>query len=303
MLTPLRLKLAGGEVLVGDGAMGTRLLEHGLPEGGCPEQYVLDHPNVIRSIHAEYFAAGADLATTDTFGANPVRLEPHGLAGDYVRINRRGAELARAAAPPGRFVAGAIGPTGLLFAPLGPLTVDEAFRMFSIQAEALAEGGADILFIETMASIEEAEVAICAAQVTGLPIAAAMTFERSPEGELATHSGARLEQVAERLMAAGADVIGSNCGCGFGQMVEVIERLRPLTRLPILAQANAGPSETPAGRQWQDTPSTIADHVQHMLEAGVSIIGGCCGTGPDHIQMIRQVVDQNQSSRRLMPPQ
>ncbi|MCE5230775.1 homocysteine S-methyltransferase family protein [bacterium] len=290
------IKLAGGHIFVGDGAMGTRLQEMGFPVDEPCEQAVLSRPDLVLAVHHEYYDAGADISTTNTFGIE--RMRPR-IADQVADLNRNAAKLARAVCPAGRLVAGSIGPIGERLEPFGPVRLDEARAMFTQQAEALAGGGVDLLLIETMTSADEAELAIRAAHATGLPVAATMTFQRSIGG---THTpdGVSIEEAVERLGAAGADIIGANCGTGHAEMVEVVRRMRALTQLPLMAQASAGIPEMINGRPvWPETPQKIVDHVKSMLESGVSFIGGCCGTGPEHIRVIRSIVDQHLWASRL----
>ncbi|MEN6627114.1 MAG: homocysteine S-methyltransferase family protein [Candidatus Sumerlaeia bacterium] len=292
------IKLAGGHIFVADGAMGTRLQALGLQADLACEEAVLVRPDLVLAVHHQYYDAGADISTTNTFGANRARLAARGLSNRVREINRRAGQLARAVCPAGRLVAGSIGPTGLNLEPLGPLSGEEALAMFSEQAEGLAEGGVDLLLVETMMSADEAEVAIRAARATGLPVAASMTFQAGPDGPR-TPGGISIEEAVERMGAAGADVIGANCGRGHADMVEVIERMRPLTRLPMIAQASAGiPQMVQDKLVWPETPVKIVDHVKRMLDAGLSIIGGCCGTGPEHIHTIRSIVNQHMFAER-----
>ncbi len=291
------IKLVGGHILVGDGAMGTRLLEMGFPADAPLEEAVLTRPDFVLAVHHEYYDAGSDFSTTDTFGAGRNRLR--GFAPRIRELNRRAAQLARAVCPAGRLVAGSIGPAGEKLDPFGPLRLDDARSMFAEQAEALAEGGVDFLLIETMTSADEAELAIRAARATGLPVAATMAFQVG-EGGPQTPDGVSIDEALERMAAAGCDIIGANCGRGHGEMVECVGRMRALTTLPLMAQASAGIPRLEAGRPvWPETPARIVDKVERMLELGVSVIGGCCGTGPGHIRMIRAIVDQHLSGAGL----
>lgn len=286
------LRLEQSEPLVGDGAMGTELQKRGSPAGGCPEELNLTQPDLIREIHRDYFAAGSDLVETNTFGGTRARLAMPGFADRAGEFSRRAAALARSVCPAGKFVAGSIGPTGLLLEPYGTSRVAEAEAMFAEQAEALAGGGVDVLFVETMMAIEEAECAVRAAkQVTRLPVAATMTFEAGKSG-VRTKWGVAVPTAVQRLCESGADIIGSNCGRGFDEMVLVMEEMRALTAIPLLAQANAGlPTLSGEKVLYSETPDRIAAPVQRLLALGVNIIGGCCGTGPAHIRKIRQLVD------------
>ena len=291
--------LHSGRILVSDGAMGTELQRRGLPSGACPEEFNVSHPDVVQAIHADYYTAGADLVETNSFGGHRPRLSMHGYEHRVAEFGRKAAQLACEVCPPGKFVAGSVGPTGDLLEPLGTRTVGEAYDMFAELASALAEGGVHVFFVETMMALEEAEVAVLAAkEKTGLPVAATMTFEKGNAG-LRTMWGVDIPSAVQRLTDAGADAIGANCGKGFDEMVEIIAEMRPLTKVPIVAQANAGIPEWENGRSvYKETPDIIAPKAIEIIRLGVNVIGGCCGTGPSHIRTIRELVDDRQGKRR-----
>ncbi len=284
--------LSSGRLLVSDGAMGTELQKRNLPSGACPEEFNVSHPDEVRSIYAGYYAAGSDLVETNSFGGHRSRLAMHGFEHRVAEFGRKAAELACAVRPAGKFVAGSMGPTGDILEPLGPRTADEAYDIFAELALALAEGGVDVFFVETMMALEEAEVAVRAAkEKTGLPVVSTMTFEKGKAG-LRTMWGVDIASAVQRLTDAGADALGANCGKGFDEMIEIVHEMRPLTSLPIVAQANAGIPEWDDGRSvYRETPDVMAPKAQRIVDAGVNIIGGCCGTGPSHIHKIRELVD------------
>ncbi len=232
-------RLAEGAVLVGDGATGTYLQGKGLEVGEAPEIWTLSHPDVVRQMAADYFAAGSDLVETNTFGGNRFRLKHVGLEGRVREVNLKAVELAKSTTPPGGLVIGSIGPVGEFLAPLGTVTPEELLEAFSVQAEALAEGGVDALCVETMTALEEAQIAVRAAQATGLPVMATMTFDEGPRG-FATSMGVTIEQAVRGLAEVGADVVGTNCGSGVEQMIRIVQEMGRLTPLPILVQSNAG---------------------------------------------------------------
>ncbi|MGE5457992.1 MAG: homocysteine S-methyltransferase family protein [Methanococcaceae archaeon] len=285
-------KIKSGTVLLSDGAMGTELQKRGMAEGVCPEELNFVQPELIQAVHRDYYKAGSDIVETNTFGANRVRLSLYQLEGRAREFARRGAELAREVCPKGKYVAGSIGPTGDILEPLGSLTMQVAYAAFAEQALALAEGGVDIIFIETMMSIEEVEIAVNAAKrTTELPVAATMTFEVSPNG-IRTMWGVDIPTAVERLTFAGADIIGSNCGKGFEEMNAVISEMKLLTEKPLMAQANAGIPEWKNGMSiYKETPEMIAPEVEKLLQSGISILGGCCGTTPAHIKAMRGLVN------------
>ncbi|MDP4172368.1 MAG: homocysteine S-methyltransferase family protein [Bacteroidota bacterium] len=298
MKTNILQQLNSGIILLSDGAMGTELQKRGFTSGVCPEELNFTEPELIGSIHKDYFEAGSDLVETNSFGANRIRLSLHQMEDRVEDFAKRSAELARSVCPKGKYVAGSIGPTGEVLEPLGTLTLSDAYDAFAQQAKALSLGGVDILFIETMMSIEEAETAVRAAKdKTNLPVAATMTFEVSPTG-IRTMWGVDVKTAVERLSQAGADIIGSNCGRGFDEMIEVIKEMRPLTQKPILAQANAGIPEWINGQSvYNETPEVILPKAETLLKLGVNIIGGCCGTGPEHIRAIRKLVLEFNTSK------
>ncbi len=281
-------KLQAGRPLVSDGAWGTLLQEAGLPPGECPELWCLTHREQVLQIAAAYARAGADMIETNSFGGTRFKLEHFGLAERARELNRAAAEISRAAAGPRRAVLGSMGPTGKLLL-MGDVTEQELYDAFREQAEALEAGGADAACIETMSALDEIELAIRAVREnTGLDVAATMTFERNPQGQYRTMMGVAPEQAAAACLAAGADVIGANCGNGFAQMVDIVRLLRAAApRAPILVHANAGMPRTVGGRTVFDaTPAEAAGHVPALLAAGANIIGGCCGTTPAHIAAI-----------------
>lgn len=281
------------EVLVSDGAMGTELQKRGLPPGACPEEFNISHPEIVEGIHRDYIAAGSDIITTNSFGGNRFRLKEYGFEGRGREFCKRAAELARGVCPPGCYVAGSIGPTGEILEPLGTgvkSLVQDAFRE---QAEALAEGSVEMIIVETVMAIEEAELAVLAAkEATGLLVAATMSFEVSPRG-IRTMWGVDIPTAVQRLTEAGADIVGSNCGRGFDDMVQIVQEMRLLTGKPILAQPNAGLPQWVDGKAlYPESPEMIRPKVENLLSLGVNIIGGCCGTTPEHIRITRQSVNR-----------
>ena len=289
----LLARLGRGDVLVGDGAWGTQLMQRGLPAGQPPEWFALDKPETIEEVARLYVEAGADLITTDTFGGTSFRLKLHGLDGERERINRRAVEAVKRAVSGRALVSASVGPSGQLLEPFGDTSPDAVEAAFAEQIAALAAAGADVLCIETMGDLTEATRAVKAAKATapGVPVMATMTFEPTPRGYF-TVMGVSVEKAAAGLEAAGADVVGSNCGTGIADMVEIARRMVRATRLPLLIQPNAG---LPVSRDGQvvydETAETFAARVPELLELGVAIVGGCCGTTPDHTRAIRRAVD------------
>lgn len=291
-------QLNSGIIFLSDGAMGTELQKRGTGTGSCPEELNFTQPELIQAIHKDYYDAGSDLVETNSFGANRIRLSLHQMEDRVEDFARRSAELAREVCPKGKYVAGSIGPTGEVLEPMGTLTLSDAYDAFAQQAKALASGGVDIIFVETMMAIEEAEAAVKAVKdKTGLPVAASMTFELGASG-IRTMWGVDTKTAVERLSAAGADILGSNCGRGFDEMIEVIKEMRSLTQKPILAQANAGiPDWVDGVSVYKETPEVILPKAETLLKLGVNIIGGCCGTGPEHIRAIHKLVQEFNTSK------
>ncbi len=285
-------QLHAGKIILSDGAMGTELQKRGMPSGACPEEWNILHPEVIKSIHNEYYLAGSDIVETNSFGCNRARLARYGLENRIAELCRRSVELAREVCPIGKYVAGSIGPTGLMLKPLGETSPAVVYDIIDEQCDELAGGGVDLFYVETMMAIEEAEIAVRAVkEKTHLPIIATMTFEVSPNG-IRTLWGVDIPTAVSRLTAAGADAIGANCGNGFDEMIVIIKAMRPLTSLPIIAQPNAGiPALVDGKPVYSETPDFIAPKIKELLKLGVNIIGGCCGTGPAHIHKMRELVD------------
>ena len=220
-------------------------------------------------------------------------LDKHGLSDRVEELNIEAVKLARKVCPDGKFVAGSIGPTGEIFQPLGSLDAETAKAVFREQAIALEKGGADIIFVETMMSVEELECAVIAAkEATNLPVSASMTFNVTPNGVF-THWGVDTATFVRQAEKAGADVISSYCGKGFDEMIQVITEIRGLTKKPLMAQANAGMPELIDGKHiYKETAKDIAPKAAKLLALKIDIIGGCCGTGPEHIAEIRNLVKQ-----------
>jgi len=279
--------------LVFDGAMGTMLQRLGLKAGGCPDELVLTEPEMILKVHRAYREAGADIITTNTFGANAVKLREYGLSAKLGEINKRAAELARKAAGSDGYVAGDMGPTGAFLEPVGDISFDEAFKIFTDQAKALAEGGADLALIETMMDIREVRAAIMAAKAVGLAVAVTMTFDET----MRTVLGSSPEAFAITAGALKADLIGANCSLGSEGILKAITAMASVTNTPLMAQPNAGlPFLKETETIFPDSPEEMASFVPAFLEAGVRAMGGCCGTSPDHIAAIGKAFRNGKSA-------
>ena len=278
-------KLIAAGAVVADGAWGTQLQARGLAIGEFPDAWNLTHPERVSEVARAYVYAGSRVILTNTFGANRIRLAENLLANRVVEINRRGVELSRAAAVGKAAVFASIGPSGKLLLD-GEVTTDELLAAFEEQATALAQGGADALVVETMSDLEEAKLAVVAARTTGLPVVVCMAFDSGKNLDR-TMMGTTPEQAAEALSAAGADVIGANCGQGIGGFLPICQRLRAATDRPIWMKPNAGLPQLVDGRAaYAGTPADFAGQVSALLAAGADFIGGCCGTSPEYISAI-----------------
>lgn len=285
------------EVLVLDGAMGTMLFAAGLSSGDCPELWNDARPDVLQKIHQAYFAAGSDLVETNTFGGTRLKLNAYGMQDRARELNLKAAQIARSVCPPGKYVAGSMGPTGHLpdtFEPMGDTPAEVFYENFREQALALAEGGVDLLAVETMMIPEEATIAIKAAkEATGLPVMGSMTFQWGRGKNLdRTMWGTNPEAAARLLREAGADVVGCNCGDGGPARVPFI--LREMQKAApgfLVAYPNAGLPRIVDGRSVYDlSPEAMAADYLEILAAGANVVGACCGSTPEHIRRIAEVV-------------
>jgi methionine synthase I (cobalamin-dependent)/5,10-methylenetetrahydrofolate reductase len=286
MTADLISRLQKGAVLC-DGAMGTLLYSKGIFINRCYDELNVSQPDLIRGIHQEYLQAGADIIETNTFGANSFRLSRHGCVDKLADVNRQGARLAREAAKSfDALVAGAVGPLGVRIEPLGKVSLDEARAAFHEQIAALNEEGVDLLILETFGYLEELHQAILAAREVNpqLPIVAQVTIDEDGnclDGSAPEHYGPQIE-------AWGADVVGCNCSVGPVAMLDAIERVRAVTTAPLSAQPNAGMPRSVEGRNiYLCSPEYMAEFARRFVDVGVRLIGGCCGTTPDHIHVMK----------------
>ncbi|MBN1395045.1 MAG: homocysteine S-methyltransferase family protein [Pirellulales bacterium] len=280
--------LSAGPVLT-DGAWGTEMQRLGLPVGECPDAWNLSEPDKVEQVARSYVAAGSRVILTNTFGANRFTLAKKGLADKVAEINRAGVEISLRAAAGRAKVFASIGPSGVLLMS-GQATEDQLRAAFAEQARAIAAAGADGIVVETMSDPIEASLAVAAARETGLPVVACMTFDSGPNKDR-TMFGATPEQAAEKLSAAGAEVIGSNCGRGVADMVAVCRRLHAATDRPIWIKANAGLPEVIDGNViYRQTPAEFASYVPQLIESGATLIGGCCGTTPEFIRAMAESI-------------
>jgi len=296
MAGPLdRLEARG--VLVGDGAWGTMLMARGLKIGESPESFNLTHPEILIEIAELYLDAGADLVTTNTFGGSPLNLASHSLQESTEEINRAAVEAVRAVVGDRAFVSASVGPSSRILTPYGDTEPEEIADAFTRQIGALIDAGADLVCIETMIDLREAVLAVQATRSisSDIPVIATMTFDSTPRGFFTT-MGVTIEQAAAGLECAGADIIGSNCGNGIDRMIEIGREFKTHSELPIIIQSNAGLPEFRDGEiHYPESPEFMAKRALQLLELGVAVIGGCCGTGPDHIRALRRVIDERRA--------
>ncbi|MGN8114753.1 betaine--homocysteine S-methyltransferase [Labrys sp. 22185] len=293
--------LAQKPVLLADGATGTNLFEMGLMSGDPPEMWNLDHPDRIHALHQSFVDAGADIILTNSFGGNRRRLVLHKLDGRVKELNAAAARNARQVADgAGRpvVVAGSVGPTGDLFQPLGPLTEDEAVEIFVEQIEGLKEGGADVIWIETMSAAEEMRAAAKAAVKAGMPYTVTASFDTAGKTMMGIPPSAMPE------VAGGVDpnpvAVGANCGVGASDLlVSVLSMTEANPEAVVIAKANAGIPQFHGDHiHYSGTPELMANYARLAIDAGARIIGGCCGTSPAHLAAMRQAIDGHVRAER-----
>jgi 5-methyltetrahydrofolate--homocysteine methyltransferase len=282
-------RLKSGDTLVGDGAWGTQLMARGLGPGESPEAINRSNPEFLAEIASLYVDAGADLVTTNTFGGSSLNLDSYGLSEGTEELNRLAVEAIKPVVEGRAFVSGSVGPSGKILTPYGDTEPEAMAEAFRGQIGALISAGVDVVCVETMIDLREATIAIEAARsiAADVPIFATMTFDVTPRG-IFTTMGNSVEQTCSGLAAAGADAVGSNCGNGIEKMIEIAREFAANTSLPIVIQSNAGMPENRNGELiWPETPESMAAKVGDLIDIGVSVIGGCCGTGPDFIKAMK----------------
>ncbi len=284
----MRALLEDGRVHVFDGAMGTLLYGRGVFVNVCYDELSVTRPELVRRIHEEYVAAGAEILETNTFGANPVKLSAYGLDARTGEINRAAVALAREAARDHAYVAGAIGPLGVRIEPWGPTSTEEAEELFGRQVEGLLEGGVDGFVLETFSDLHELACALRAVRArSDLPLFAQMTVAQDGK----TSYGTEARQLGVGLTELGADVVGLNCSVGPAVMLDAIEEMAESTPLPLSAQPNAGLPRTVGDRKiYMASPEYLAQYARRMIDVGVRFVGGCCGTTPEHVKRMRDAV-------------
>ena len=287
-------RIKEGYTLLSDGAWGTFLQAKGLKPGECPEMMNLTHPDVVFGIARAYIEAGSNMVETNSFGGSSIKLRHYNLQDKAYELNKQAALISKKAAGTHHFVLGSIGPTGKILM-MGDITEEELYRSFAEQARALAEGGADALIIETMTDLDEARIAVSAASDnTDLEIFCTMTFEKTKIGEFRTMMGVSPTDMVKKIVPEGASVIGANCGNGIKDMIGIVKEIRGVDKdIPILVHANAGiPVYLDGKTVFPETPTEMASYIQEIVLAGANIIGGCCGTTPDHIACIHKKIGE-----------
>jgi methionine synthase I (cobalamin-dependent) len=287
VMHPTIEKLVSAGPVVTDGAWGTQLHQRGLQPGECPDAWNLTQPEKVEEVARAYVEAGSQVILTNTFGANRFILARHGLADRVAEINRRGVAISRRAAGDRAKVFASLGPSGVLLL-LGEVEPADLQAAFAAQAQAMAEAGADGIVVETMSDPAEARLAVAAARQTGLPVVACMVFDSGANKDR-TMMGTTPEQAAAALLAAGADVVGSNCGQGIAGFAAICRRLHDAAGGPVWIKSNAGLPQVLDGRTvYTQTAREFAEHVPRLVEAGAAFVGGCCGTTPEFIQAVKE---------------
>lgn len=290
-------RIKDGEILVCDGAMGSLLMDRAKEhlQNNCPEHINLSHPKIIEEIAGLYIRAGADIIQTNTFGGSPLKLAGYSLDDKTEEINKAAIKAAKKASNNKAYICASIGPSGKLLKPFGDTEPKEIYESFYRQIKAIVDSGADLIIIETMTDLNEALLALEAMHKisSSIPVIVSMTYEATPRGFF-TIMGITIEVASKKLEDSGVDIIGSNCGNGIENLVLIAKEHKKYSKLPIMIQANAGIPELREGIPvYPETPEFMAEKCKELINLGVSIIGGCCGTTPAHINAIRKVVDLN----------
>ncbi|MEE9443172.1 MAG: homocysteine S-methyltransferase family protein [candidate division Zixibacteria bacterium] len=294
-MEPILERLKCGEIIVADGAMGTILQRHGIDINQCVESVNLENPRLLEHIASEYLKAGSEIIQTNTFGASPAKLENYNLQDKTESIIESAIKSVRNVVGNSAHVSGSCGPTGKLLKPYGDTEPEILYQSFQRQMRSFINSGVDIICVETMIDISEAILAVKAAREisSSVPIMATMTFEKTPRG-FYTIMGVDINRACTQLKEAGADIVGSNCGNGLDLMIDIAKEFKSQSDMPILIQSNAGLPVIQNGQPVYNEPPEYFEHkIPHLIKLGISIIGGCCGTTPEHIAVIRKLVDQH----------
>jgi 5-methyltetrahydrofolate--homocysteine methyltransferase len=288
-------KISNGKVLLSDGAWGTLLQSKGLNPGECPEIWNITNKEDVREIAEAYLLAGCDIIETNSFGGSRIKLSQYGFGNRVSEINQAAASISREVAGTDRHVAGSVGPTGKMLL-MGDVTGEELYDNFREQSVALEKGGADIIIIETMTDLDEASLAVKAARDnTNCTVIVTMTFSRDMKGEFFTMMGASPAEMVISMKEAGAHIVGSNCGNGIRDMISIVSAIKAADRnIPVIIQANAGLPEYIDGKTvFRESPELMASFIPDLLKEGVNIIGGCCGTTPEHIRQMGKALGRD----------
>jgi len=285
------LDLIKKRIVILDGAMGSLLMDQGLPPGDPPDFWNISNPEKVQKIHKSYFEAGSDAVLTNTFGSSMLKMMAYKHGNSIEDYNKKGVELAKEICPEQGYVAGDIGPCGGYLPPVGTTSVEEFYNNSLEQARYLSEAGVDFFVVETMMDIKEAEAAVRAIkEISKLPILASITYKKTKKGFF-TIMGNSVEHCVKVLEEAGSDIIGTNCTLGSDEMVELIPMIKEQTNLPISVKPNAGQPQLIDGKTvYNATPENFARDISSMIDAGASVVGGCCGSNPEFIKKITEVI-------------
>lgn len=297
MTNKLIEKLAAGEVLVSDGATGTNLQKMGLPMGMAGEVWVLENPDAIKALNQAFVDSGADILLTCTFGGTRIRLKGSNLEKDFVTVNQKAIEITKIVVKGSNvLVGGSIGPTGQMLAPLGTLTAEDAKAEFTAQARILCEGGVDLIVIETQFDLNEAAAAVQGVRSVDqdIPLVCSFSFDRGTR----TMMGVSPESFAEKMADLDVNLLGINCGRSLSENHEALKRLRQVTEKPIWFKPNAGlPEVNDEGESFYSiSPEEMGARVPKWISTGAQIVGGCCGTSPEHLAEIAKAAHKNNTS-------
>lgn len=286
------LDLIKERILILDGAMGSMLIAQGFPVGTPLEIWNIENPEIIKTIHKDYFIAGSDVVLTNTFGGSALKLAAYKHGSSIENYNSKAAEIALEVCPENGYVAGDIGPSGAFLPPVGSAAIEDFEENFLEQAQILAKAKVDFFIIETMIDINEAIAAVKSVKkVSNFPVFASIAYQKKPKGYF-TVMGDSVEKCVKELENAGADVIGANCSIGSDEMIDLITQIKQITKLPIMAKPNAGKPELINGETIYSTKSAdFAKDIMQMVEAGALAVGGCCGTSPEFIKEIKHLVN------------
>ena len=281
-------------VLLSDGATGTFLQTKGLEPGGCPELMNVEYPEAVIEMAKGYFDSGSDFVLTNTFGGSPFMLKKYDFEDKVELFNSEGAKLAKSVCPEGKYVVGSIGPTGEFIEPLGNVSEDEMSDGFKRQINGLIDGGVDAIIFETQMAIEELVLGIkTTKEISNIPVIGSMVFDKGPRGFF-TMMGVSPENAANQIFDAGADIVATNCGNGSEKMVDLAKELMEHSKLPLMVVSNAGiPKLKNKKVIYDETPEYMCENFQKLLDVGVSILGGCCGTTFNHINKFSNLINEN----------